>query len=73
MVLWIMGYPRIRLISQWKSVNDKGRQHTPQLSPPTTIVWAQQSEVGQQGHMTGLIPAAVFTGVTMGLVGEKPD
>ena len=47
--------------------------NTPELSPPTTIVWAQQSEVGQQGHMTELIPAGVFTGVTMGLVGEKPD
>lgn len=40
---------------------------------PHTITWAQQSELRQQGHMNGLIPARVLIGVMMVPVGKKSD
>lgn len=46
------------------------RPHTSELSPSTTIRWVPQSEIGQQGHMNGLIPTGVLGGVTR-VLGEK--
>lgn len=51
----------------------QSEDHTHQLSPTTTVTWAQQSEPGQQRHMNGLVPARVLIGLTMVLVGEKSE